>query len=228
VAHADGKCSRSPWQLHARRSSDPWLRRNRGKRVAARVNFPGRRAGRVQQSGSSEATPGRQPRATAMASERSLPADRARPTAPREQPAHLELDEPQVDAATREGQPARHENKAKTGRVDRRQRLRTLETEATRNCRFLANPTTNLWRRSTRSVYAGSPRKKRVPGMKRSRAQQVNARRRYLFRDVPAERRSSQASTTRLAMPASATLPQARGSYAFLLPTSPSTFSTPS
>ena len=50
----------------------------------------------------------------------------------------------------------------------------------------------------------------------------------YLFSDVPAERRSSQASTTRFAMPASATFPQARGSYAFLLPTSPSTLSTPS
>ncbi len=50
----------------------------------------------------------------------------------------------------------------------------------------------------------------------------------YLFRDVPAERRSSQASTTRFAMPASATFPHARGSYAFLLPTSPSTLSTPS
>src|SRR5690606_33823879 len=47
-------------------------------------------------------------------------------------------------------------------------------------------------------------------------------------RAVPAERRSSQAWTTRLAMPASASLPQVRGSYAFLLPTSPSTFSTPS
>ena len=45
---------------------------------------------------------------------------------------------------------------------------------------------------------------------------------------VPAERRYSQASTTRLAMPASAALPQARGSYCFLLPTSPSIFSTPS
>jgi hypothetical protein len=50
----------------------------------------------------------------------------------------------------------------------------------------------------------------------------------YLFRDVPAERRSSQASITRLAMPASDNFPHARGSYAFLLPTSPSTFSTPS
>ena len=45
---------------------------------------------------------------------------------------------------------------------------------------------------------------------------------------VPAERRFSQASTTRAAMPASASLPQARGSYCFLLPTSPSIFSTPS
>ena len=50
----------------------------------------------------------------------------------------------------------------------------------------------------------------------------------YELREVPAERRSSQASTTRFAMPASASFPQARGSYAFLLPTSPSTFSTPS
>ena len=40
--------------------------------------------------------------------------------------------------------------------------------------------------------------------------------------------KSSQASWTRLAMPSSADLPQARGSYAFLLPTSPSTFRTPS
>ena len=44
---------------------------------------------------------------------------------------------------------------------------------------------------------------------------------------VPAERRFWQASTTRAAMPASASLPQARGSYCFLLPTSPSIFSTP-
>ena len=46
--------------------------------------------------------------------------------------------------------------------------------------------------------------------------------------DVPAERRFWQASTMRSAMPASPALPQARGSYCFLLPTSPSTFSTPS
>ena len=36
------------------------------------------------------------------------------------------------------------------------------------------------------------------------------------------------ATLTRAAMPASATLPHARGSYTFLLPTSPSTLSTPS
>src|SRR5215212_6828639 len=35
---------------------------------------------------------------------------------------------------------------------------------------------------------------------------------RYFASDVPAERRSSQASTTRFAMPASAALPHARGS----------------
>jgi hypothetical protein len=37
-------------------------------------------------------------------------------------------------------------------------------------------------------------------------------RNRYFANDVPAERRSSHASTTRFAMPASAALPQARGS----------------
>ena len=50
----------------------------------------------------------------------------------------------------------------------------------------------------------------------------------YLVIVVPVERRCSQASTTRAARPASAALPQARGSYCFLLPTSPSIFSTPS
>src|SRR5690625_3039441 len=45
---------------------------------------------------------------------------------------------------------------------------------------------------------------------------------------VPALRRFWQASTTRLAIDSSAALPYERGSYAFLLPTSPSTFSTPS
>src|SRR5262249_8775636 len=50
----------------------------------------------------------------------------------------------------------------------------------------------------------------------------------HLPRVVPADRRSLQAWTTRAAMPASASLPHVRGSYAFLLPTSPSTLSTPS
>ena len=45
---------------------------------------------------------------------------------------------------------------------------------------------------------------------------------------VPALRRLAHASAMRDAMPASAALPQARGSYAFLLPTSPSTLRTPS
>ncbi|MPM22422.1 hypothetical protein SDC9_68877 [bioreactor metagenome] len=45
---------------------------------------------------------------------------------------------------------------------------------------------------------------------------------------VPTALRFWQASTMRAAMPASAALPQVRGSYCFLLPTSPSIFSTPS
>src|SRR5665647_2552789 len=45
---------------------------------------------------------------------------------------------------------------------------------------------------------------------------------------VPALRKFWQASTTRAAMFVSASLPQARGSYCFLLPTSPSIFRTPS
>src|SRR6266536_3862352 len=44
----------------------------------------------------------------------------------------------------------------------------------------------------------------------------------------PADSRSSHACATRAAIPASAALPYERGSYSFFLPTSPSTFSTPS
>ncbi len=55
----------------------------------------------------------------------------------------------------------------------------------------------------------------------------ASSRTRYVSR-VPVERRSPHAWVTRSAIPASASLPQLRGSYAFLLPTSPSTFSTPS
>src|SRR5690606_21937500 len=57
-------------------------------------------------------------------------------------------------------------------------------------------------------------------------AEQVGPR--GAHRDFPAERRCSQAWATRAAIDASASLPQVRGSYIFLLPTSPSTFSTPS
>ncbi len=104
-------------------------------------------------------------------------------------------------------------NKAKAGWMAVRQRLRTLETEPPPKVRVQGKPDDNLWRRRSQPAFAGS---------------RLRRTRRYLFRDVPAERRSSQASITRLAMPASAIFPQARGSYAFLLPTSPSTFSTPS
>ena len=45
---------------------------------------------------------------------------------------------------------------------------------------------------------------------------------------VPAAPRRWQASTTRAAMPASADLPHVRGSYCFLMPTSPSILRTPS
>src|SRR5262249_42325248 len=55
-----------------------------------------------------------------------------------------------------------------------------------------------------------------------------SARTTHLPIEVPDDRRSSQACTTRFAIPSSAVLPQDRGSYAFLLPTSPSTLSTPS
>ena len=71
------------------------------------------------------------------------------------------------------------------------------------------------------------PRGRRLPGRRaagsRDTAQEV-AHQAW----VPALRRFWQASTTRAAMLASASLPQARGSYFFLLPTSPSIFRTPS
>jgi hypothetical protein len=109
--------------------------------------------------------------------------------------------------------------------VGLRQRLKTLETGLRKTSRLPPNASTNLWRRPTRSSFAGT-----AEPVETSEGPTAETRgpTTYLFRDVPAERKSSQASTTRCAMPASATFPQARGSYAFLLPTSPSTFSTPS
>ena len=135
-------------------------------------------------------------------------------------------------------------HKAKAGRIGRRQKLKRLEREAPHNPHLAAE-------RSARTDFRGAGLSGRpwpeasawhgiTANLTPSRAHPVGLWRRasqptyagegegYLFRDVPAERRSSQASTTRFAMPASANFPQARGSYAFLLPTSPSTFSTPS
>jgi len=102
-------------------------------------------------------------------------------------------------------------NKAKAGWLCWRKRLRTLETEALKN---------GSHRRTQPQTFGTGPASRPSPGIPASGI--------YLLRDVPAERRSSQASITRFAIPASASFPQARGSYAFLLPTSPSTFSTPS
>ena len=98
------------------------------------------------------------------------------------------------------------------------QRLKILNRHHRKNCALKPSPTTTLWRRHIRPVFAGPPP---FGGPNRKARSQA-------FRDVPADRRSSQASITRLAMPPSATFPHARGSYAFLLPTSPSTFNTPS
>ena len=53
-------------------------------------------------------------------------------------------------------------------------------------------------------------------------------RRHYALTDLPAEPSCSDARAMRAAMLFSAALPHARGSYCFLLPTSPSIFSTPS
>ena len=73
------------------------------------------------------------------------------------------------------------------------------------------------------------PRHPWVPGPRTaiSRRSPLGGVRAHL-RAEPTEPRRSQASTTRAAMPSSAALPQARGSYCFLLPTSPSILRTPS
>ncbi len=113
--------------------------------------------------------------------------------------------------------------------MGRRQRLRILKRNPA-ELHVQDRPTTTLWRRPIRSAFTGSqsPFAAKPLRPKPRAEQQKKGDEAYLFRDVPAERRSSQASTTRLAMPASDNFPHARGSYAFLLPTSPSTFSTPS
>lgn len=63
-------------------------------------------------------------------------------------------------------------------------------------------------------------------GVGRGRALRYVVPRDY-FSFVPVERRFAHASVTRAAMPASAALPQVRGSYLDFVPTSPSTFRTP-
>jgi len=101
----------------------------------------------------------------------------------------------------------------------RRPRLKIVKRHHRKNCTLNGKPNHNPWRRHIRPVFAGTTTDDSAAKEKRES---------YAFKDVPADRKSSQASTTRLAMPASATFPQARGSYAFLLPTSPSILSTPS
>ena len=124
--------------------------------------------------------------------------------------------------------------KVKPGRAGRRQRLRRLKR----------NPRKREQKRKPGHKPLASARRvglRRKPALRPAQRANIGSRLRahfadklnveigdYLFRDVPAARRSSQASSTRLAMPASDNFPHARGSYAFLLPTSPSTFSTPS
>jgi hypothetical protein len=108
--------------------------------------------------------------------------------------------------------------------VGRHQRLRTLETEAMQR----PHPTAERKHGPLVPVQPVALHRRLKPAVEAGQEGQKQRDDGYLFRVVPAERRSSQASTTRLAMPASASFPQARGSYAFLLPTSPSTFNTPS
>jgi hypothetical protein len=125
--------------------------------------------------------------------------------------------------------PAAMPSKAEDGWLGRRQKLRTLETEPAQNRRPTAKP--------NHRPFGADPDSRPSPdnwvceGLRK--ADESNRRTRgsgghYLFKDVPTERRSSQASTMRLAIFPSASFPQARGSYAFLFPTSPSTLSTPS
>jgi hypothetical protein len=102
--------------------------------------------------------------------------------------------------------------------VGRRQRLRILKRNHRKTAHSRRTQPQPFGAGPARSPFAGTP----------PRAATRESVKSYAFREVPADRRSSQASTTRLAMPPSAAFPHARGSYAFLLPTSPSTFSTPS
>jgi hypothetical protein len=89
------------------------------------------------------------------------------------------------------------------------------------NATFVLNPAVGGWF-SRVWVYRPPPdteapfRKRRRWADALSKCGWIHTRpenpKRYFPTDVPAERRSSHASTTRFAMPASAALPQARGS----------------
>jgi hypothetical protein len=156
----------------------------------------------------------RAPRLASVSPEPASDSEGPAPSAPQSQPATTLPATAGPNWATCSS--GRHKlSKAQDGRMCRCQRLKTSETEP---------PKTAHERQLSQDPMAPA----HPVVLRRDATSSRNRSGSYAFRDVPAERRSSQASTTRLAMAASASFPHARGSYAFLLPTSPSTFSTPS